>query len=381
MPLTTEQLEGTAIIIRDETVRKANTASRVGIMLLNLIGWVKALPAFDITTLQRGALTTLSNYFVAGGTLGGSVKTVNGVGPDLITGNVVTPQATVIRLNENDPPSPVPATHVINDIWINANSGAEFQLDAQRIYQRLGSLKGRAGSNALYGYADDANGTNPSTSPVGKKWRAEYTGATPEETFTASKAQGLWVPFSIAGISGLLAGNVVNMNVDYQTAPDFTGAWTVDTFSNVYLGASCRITRRSLNSTYVTATTLATVTALDTGYVSLNGNTPATMKAGGLVRISGQVRRSIGMTTSNYFYVESFFPSVITNAAWEYINPDTLVLPTTQATINSVLQANNIIINQYGTFIEGFVNTLRFECVGITGTTTKVYEFDLFISN
>ena len=303
--------------------------------------------------------------------------------------------ATNIRVDENDAPSgtiAVGAGHQANDVWINANTGLIWQLNTDRsLYVRKGSsLKGRPGNQWLVGYADDPLGNGLTTSASNKKWRAEYLAINDTEVFSAARATGLWVQFSNNLLIGTYSGSLVDMNVDVQTGADFSGAWAITDFTNVSPGMSARVKRRSLNSTYLTVAGItATVTA--TNYFLVTTSAAHNLLGGDVVRFPGnQIRTVMGNPngSTNSFIVESQFWAPLTAVAYEKLSLDTFVLSQSQARLtlagSSVVSnfGGNFILNQYGVFIEGLINVLRFECVSVTGVGTAASaEFDLYITN
>ena len=440
---TQPQLLTDADQIRLETTPRANTAQRVGQFLRNLVDTLyaalgtkvdvvagKGLSTNDYTTTDKNQLATnttaLGNKVdvVAGKGLSTNdyttveknqlVTTTNALGGKVdkavgfsLTKNDFTDvlktkldglnglNATNIRVDENDAPSgtiAVGAGHQANDVWINANTGLIWQLNADRsLYVRKGtSLKGRPGNQWLVGYADDPLGNGFTTSATNKKWRAEYLAATDTETFSVAKATGLWVQFSNNLLMGAHNGTLVDMNIDVASATDFSGAWSITDFTNVSPGMTARIKRRSLNNTYVAVAGItATVTA--TNYNLVTTSVAHNLIGGDLVRFPGGIIRTVmgnpnGSTTS--FIVDPALTAPLTAVAYDKLSTDTLVLP--QSSVRLTLAGSgvvstlggNFLVNQYGVFLEGLINTLRFECVSVTGVGASASaEFDLYITN
>ena len=341
----------------------------------------KELSSNDYTTAEKAKLAAL--------VLGGSLRSINGILPDA-EGNVSLPPATMIRTNTTDPPASVPAAHNVHDVWLNSLSGNLYTLSSTRVYTLVGSLKGPAANAVLVAFADNANGDNPSSSPIGKKFRAEYTPAATDPAptvFDPGKATGRWVPFSNQRLSGTYTGTVLDLNIDSQTAADYSGVWTINELTNVYAGASVRLERKSLNTTYAPGTGTLTVSSPLTVFTT---SAPHGRGPGDTVRVAGQIRRVAGANSTTTFITTAALSAAVTDVSWEKLVPDTLVLagsPLTTATVTGSMLVNGVVgavvtFSVYGVFLPGYTNVLRLQCVAVTGTgNARAYKFDLMISN
>lgn len=249
-----------------------------------------------------------------------------------------------------------------------------------------------AAKNLLIGYADDANGTNPSTDPTGKKYRAEYIPADDDPaptTFTPALAAGKWVPFSNNKLQGEQTGAAIDLNIDFLKRPAFTGNVNITEFQNVYLGARTSLELKSLFNAYSPVSGTATIAVAST---TVNGTGTAfqtDFAIGDIITIGGVDRIVSSIQSQTQLTVTTSAAATQTDAVITKRVVDTLTgiivfdsngTTTTAARINGV---DNVLIKVFqkgGAFVPGVDNDVFIECVSVPVSSVGNYAFNVWIN-